>query len=50
MTAALKLIPAASELLALAGAGHELLTNRNKEGLPKAVAERFFRFLQAKPC
>jgi predicted alpha/beta-hydrolase family hydrolase len=47
MTVALKLIPAATELLSVMSAGHELLTNRNREELPGIVVERFRRFLLA---
>ena len=44
MTAALTLIPARTELLPVASAGHELMTKRNLEDLPKAVVEAFQRF------
>ena len=39
MTAALKLIPARTGLLAIEGAGHELMTARNRADLPKMVTE-----------
>jgi uncharacterized protein len=41
MAAALKLIPAPTELLQIASAGHELMTKRNSDELPKTVAEAF---------
>jgi hypothetical protein len=44
MTAALKLIPAATELIPVMDAGHELLTSRNREALPNIVAQTFCRF------
>ena len=44
MEEALKLIPAQSELLPIPGAGHELLTKRNREELPRLCVERFRSF------
>ncbi|HEY1216677.1 MAG TPA: alpha/beta family hydrolase, partial [Bryobacteraceae bacterium] len=44
MITALKLIPARTELLSIAGAGHELLTKKNHDELPKKVAEAFRSF------
>jgi predicted alpha/beta-hydrolase family hydrolase len=41
MTAALKLIPARTELLPVPGAGHELLTKQNRDELPSTVVEAF---------
>lgn len=41
MTAALKLIPARTEILSIAGAGHELLTKKNHDELPKKVVDVF---------
>jgi predicted alpha/beta-hydrolase family hydrolase len=41
---ALKLIPAPSELLPIPGAGHELLTKRNREELLRLCLERFRSF------
>jgi len=41
---ALKLIPAKTELLMVAGAGHELMTARNGAELPGRVVEAFLRF------
>jgi predicted alpha/beta-hydrolase family hydrolase len=44
MTAALSLIPAATELLPVTSAGHELLTKQNRDQLPKIVVEAFRSF------
>jgi predicted alpha/beta-hydrolase family hydrolase len=44
MTSALTLIKARAELLPVAGAGHELLTRRNQEQMPRAVVEAFRMF------
>ena len=44
MDAALKLIPARTELLMVAGAGHELITPRNRTELPGRVVEAFLEF------
>jgi len=44
MTAALKLIPARTELLPITGAGHELLTRRNRDELPEIVVKAFRLF------
>lgn len=44
MTAALRLIPARTELLPVTGAGHELLTKRNRDELSKTVVEAFRSF------
>jgi hypothetical protein len=41
MTAALALIPAPTELLPVASAGHELLSKRNVNELPKIVVQAF---------
>jgi predicted alpha/beta-hydrolase family hydrolase len=41
MVAALKLIQAPTELLPVSGAGHELLTKRNRDELAKMVVEAF---------
>lgn len=41
LTAALKLIPAPTELLPIAGAGHELMTKKNRDELPKLVVGIF---------
>jgi len=45
LTAALKLIPAATELLRVTGAGHELFISRNRRDLPIMVAEAFRRLV-----
>lgn len=44
MTAALKLIPARTELFSIATAGHELLTKKNHDDLPKKVVQAFRSF------
>jgi predicted alpha/beta-hydrolase family hydrolase len=44
MVAALKLIPARTELLPVTGAGHELLNKRNGDELAKIVVEAFRLF------
>ncbi len=44
MVSALKLIPAETELLPIASAGHELMTRRNRDEMPKSVAEAFRSF------
>jgi len=44
MEAALKLIPAHTGLLPITGAGHELMTKRNRVELPKMVVEAFRLF------
>jgi predicted alpha/beta-hydrolase family hydrolase len=44
LAAALKLIPARTELLPITGAGHELLTKRNRDELAKIIVESFRRF------
>jgi uncharacterized protein len=44
MIAALQLIPSRTELLQIAGAGHELLTQRNRAELPKSVVDAFQSF------
>ena len=43
---ALKLIPAPTELLPVTGAGHELLSKKNREELP-AIVVKTFRSLAA---
>jgi hypothetical protein len=47
MADALNLIPAATELFPIPGAGHELLTKRNREELPRLCVERFRSFAGA---
>jgi uncharacterized protein len=44
VAAALKLIPARTELLPVTGAGHELATKQNRDELSKTVVEAFRRF------
>jgi hypothetical protein len=44
MEAALKLIPARTELLTIEGAGHELMTKRNAEAVTNAIVKGFLRF------
>ncbi len=47
ITAALKLIPARTQLLPVEAAGHELLTPRNRAELPQLVASAFAAFTAA---
>jgi predicted alpha/beta-hydrolase family hydrolase len=44
LAAALQLIPARTELLSVAGAGHELLTKKNRDTLPALVVDAFKSF------
>jgi uncharacterized protein len=44
LTAALKLIPAPTEMLPVTSAGHELLTKQNRDQLPMIVVEAFQSF------
>jgi hypothetical protein len=44
LAGALKLIPARTELLAITGAGHELMTKRNRDEMSKIVVEAFRLF------
>jgi predicted alpha/beta-hydrolase family hydrolase len=39
MTAALKLIPAPAELIPVAGAGHELMSKRNRDELTVTIVK-----------
>ena len=41
LAAALKLIPAQTELLPIPGAGHELMTKKNRDEVPTIVVEAF---------
>jgi len=41
----LTLIPARTELLHVTGAGHELVTKRNRDEVPKIVVEAFGSFI-----
>jgi hypothetical protein len=43
LSAALKLIPAPTELLPIPDAGHELMTKKNRDELSKIVVEAFRR-------
>jgi uncharacterized protein len=45
MREALGLIPARTELLVIPGAGHELLSARNRAELPAVVAKTFAAFV-----
>ncbi len=45
LTGALKLIPARTQLLPVGGAGHGLLTPRNRGELPRMVMEAFCAFV-----
>src|SRR5690242_1539755 len=49
LTSALKLIPARTQLLSIEGAGHELLTARNRATLPQQIASTFSSFAQCSP-
>jgi hypothetical protein len=44
MTAALELIPARTELLPVTSAGHEIVTKRNRDEVPKIIVEAFRLF------
>jgi uncharacterized protein len=44
LAAALKLIPAQTEVLPITGAGHELVTKRNRDEVSKTVVEAFRLF------
>lgn len=44
LEAALKLIPARTELVMVAGAGHEVMTKRNRAELTQDVVARFLGF------
>ena len=46
--AALALIPAKTELLPVQSAGHELLTKKNRDELPRTIADTFGRFVEGK--
>ena len=47
LESALKLIPARTELLTVTGAGHELLSKKNRDALPEAVVKTFRQFEEA---
>ncbi len=44
LEAARQLIPARTELLPVEAAGHELITKRNREALPRSIVEKFGAF------
>jgi predicted alpha/beta-hydrolase family hydrolase len=44
MESALKLIPARTELLPITGAGHELISKRNRDELSRVVVDAFREF------
>ncbi len=44
MTTALQLIPAPTELLPIPGAGHELMSKRNRDPLSSTIVQAFQRF------
>jgi predicted alpha/beta-hydrolase family hydrolase len=46
LTAALKLIPAQTELVPIQSAGHELLTKQNRDNLPRQIVEAFQVFAE----
>src|SRR5271170_3290314 len=50
MEAALKLIPTRTELLPVTGAGHELMTKRNRDDVTHGVVEDFRLFAADKPA
>jgi len=47
LDAALRMIPGRTELMMVAGAGHELMSKKNSEELPGRVVERFLQFVPA---
>lgn len=47
LATALKLIPARTELLTVTGAGHELLSKKNRDELPATVVQAFRSFAAA---
>ncbi len=44
ITAALKLIPAQTELMPISGGGHELATERNREDVAEKIVKVFLSF------
>jgi uncharacterized protein len=48
INAALRLIPARTQLLSLESAGHELMTARNRSTLPNMIAGAFAAFLETR--
>jgi uncharacterized protein len=47
LEAALRMIPARTELMMVAGAGHELMSKRKAEELPGRMVEAFLKFVPA---
>jgi predicted alpha/beta-hydrolase family hydrolase len=47
MEAAVKLIPARTELITFAGSGHELATKRNRDEVVRRVTEAFRSFVES---
>jgi len=47
LDAALRMIPGRTELMMVAGAGHELMSKKNSEELPRRVVEAFLQFVPA---
>jgi uncharacterized protein len=45
---ALKLVPARTELFSVTGAGHELVSKKNRDSLPETVVDTFRRFEAAR--
>jgi len=46
LEAALKMIPARTELMMVAGAGHELMSKKNQQELPGRVVKAFLEFVE----
>ena len=46
LQAALKMIPARTELMMVAGAGHELMAAKKRSDLPERVLKEFLKFIQ----
>ena len=46
LRAAIKSIPARTQLLPIEGAGHELMNARNRDTLPKIIVEEFSKFVK----
>jgi hypothetical protein len=47
LEAALKMIPARTELMTVPGAGHELMTTKNRAEFPRSVVAAFLDFVKA---
>ncbi|HTM17384.1 MAG TPA: alpha/beta fold hydrolase [Terracidiphilus sp.] len=47
LQAALKMIPARTELMMVAGAGHELMAAKKRSDLPEQVLKEFLKFIRA---